>query len=177
VETEARKLSSNESFPPTTDDDGVVKTVFFDVDTQLDFLSPEGALYVPGAECIVNSLCQLTRFAAANQIPIISMVDAHAENDPEFKTWKPHCVVGTTGQRKAAATLLKNPIVLRTAPRSPSSLESSMKETAQILVEKQQLDCFANPNLRPLLKRSARRTVDYSQPKLAPTLFVEVNAS
>jgi len=37
-----------------------MSAVFFDVDTQLDFLYPAGALYVPGAESIV------TRVAALN---------------------------------------------------------------------------------------------------------------
>ena len=27
-----------------------MKTVFFDIDTQIDFVFPAGALYVPGAE-------------------------------------------------------------------------------------------------------------------------------
>jgi hypothetical protein len=29
-----------------------MKTVFFDVDTQIDFLYPAGALYVPGGETV-----------------------------------------------------------------------------------------------------------------------------
>ena len=36
-----------------------MKTVFFDVDTQLDFVFPAGALYVPGAENIVENLRSL----------------------------------------------------------------------------------------------------------------------
>ena len=32
-----------------------MKSVFFDVDTQIDFLYPAGALYVPGAESIVGN--------------------------------------------------------------------------------------------------------------------------
>jgi nicotinamidase/pyrazinamidase len=111
-----------------------VKTVFFDVDTQLDFLYPSGALYVPGAEAIVPVLGQLTRFAADKNIQIISTADAHAENDAEFKLWKPHCVAGTWGQQKASVT--------------KSSAE-------QIIVEKQSLDAFTNPNLRPLLAKIA----------------------
>ena len=31
-----------------------MRTVFFDVDTQIDFMFPSGALYVPGAEQIVR---------------------------------------------------------------------------------------------------------------------------
>ena len=36
-----------------------MKTIFFDVDTQLDFLYPAGALYVPRAETIVAQLGEL----------------------------------------------------------------------------------------------------------------------
>ncbi|MGA8030725.1 MAG: isochorismatase family cysteine hydrolase [Bryobacteraceae bacterium] len=122
-----------------------MKTVFFDVDTQLDFLYPSGALAVPGAPEIVKALTELTRFAAANHIQIISTADAHTENDPEFQTWKPHCITGTTGQRKASGTLLDQPLVLGTGPRALDTIRP------QIIIEKQAIDCFTNPNLRPLL--------------------------
>lgn len=131
-----------------------MKTVFFDVDTQLDFLYPAGALYVPGAEKIVKSLDELTSFARANQIQIISTADAHSEDDPEFQTWKPHCVVDTTGQQKTAGTLLNGRVVL-CDPREA-------KDAPQIIVEKQKLDCFTNPNLKPLIELlQAERYVVY----------------
>ena len=57
---------------------GRMKTVFFDIDSQLDFLYPAGALYVPGAERIVPAIARLNRFAAAHGIPVISTTDAHA---------------------------------------------------------------------------------------------------
>ncbi len=44
-----------------------MKTVFFDVDTQIDFLYPAGALYVPGAETIVDRIAALNRFAARTE--------------------------------------------------------------------------------------------------------------
>ncbi len=117
-----------------------MKTVFFDVDTQLDFVYPAGALYVPGAEDIVGSLTKLTRFAAEKSYRIIATMDAHSEDDAEFKIWKPHCVVGTTGQQKCAGTLAAQ----------------------QIVIEKQKLDCFSNPKLRLLLKElAAERYVVY----------------
>lgn len=122
-----------------------MKTVFFDVDTQLDFLYPAGALAVPGAQAIVKPLNTLTSFAAANKIQIISTTDAHTEDDPEFKTWKPHCVAGTTGQQKTAGSLLAQRLVLSTAMGAP------IPQAPQIIVEKQSLDCFTNPNLRPLI--------------------------
>ncbi|HMF77468.1 MAG TPA: isochorismatase family cysteine hydrolase [Bryobacteraceae bacterium] len=125
-----------------------MKTIFFDVDTQLDFLYPAGALAVPGAEHIVGSLNQLTSFAAQHEIQIISTADAHSEDDPEFQTWKPHCVAGTNGQQKTAGTLLSRPFILTS---TPARMEFTFNQAKQIIIEKQMLDCFTNPNLRPLL--------------------------
>jgi nicotinamidase/pyrazinamidase len=110
-----------------------MKTVFLDVDTQIDFLFPAGALYVPGAERLLPAIARLNHFAAVRGIPLISTTDAHSDNDPEFRHWPPHCVVGTTGQRKPAETLV----------------------AGQIVVEKQALDVFTNPEFPALLDRLA----------------------
>ncbi len=128
-----------------------MKTIFFDVDTQLDFLYPAGALAVPGAQDIIQALVELTGFAAANRIQVISTADAHAEDDAEFKTWKPHCVIDTTGQQKAAGTLLERRLILSTERGAIQELRSRLVDASQIIVEKQKIDCFTNPNLRPLL--------------------------
>ena len=69
-----------------------MSAVFVDVDSQLDFLYPAGALYVPGAERIVPAVAKLNRFAAEHGIPVVSTTDAHTENDSEFQTWPHHCV-------------------------------------------------------------------------------------
>ena len=123
-------------------------TVFFDVDTQLDFLYRAGALYVPGAETIVPQVAALNRYAAENGFPVVSTVDAHTENDPEFSNWPPHCVAGTAGQQKPAATLLEP----RTSIRSTRE-DFDLKDARQILLEKQSVDCFTNANLPALLDR------------------------
>ena len=119
-----------------------MKTVFFDIDSQRDFLYPAGALYVPHAERIVPAIAHLNRFAAAHGIPVVSTVDAHAENDPEFSVWPPHCIVGTWGQRKAQATLVDS--------------------ASQIIVEKQTVDVFLSPDLVRVVERlNADRYVVY----------------
>jgi nicotinamidase/pyrazinamidase len=123
-----------------------MKMVFFDVDTQLDFLYPAGALYVPGAESIVPQVAALNRHAANTGIPLISTVDAHTENDPEFREWPPHCVAGTAGQQKPAATLLEPRITIRSTRE-----DFELKDARQILLEKQSVDCFTNANLPALL--------------------------
>jgi nicotinamidase/pyrazinamidase len=136
-------------------DDGViiegVKTVFFDVDTQLDFLFPAGALYVPGAEHTLKALRELISFASGNGVQIISTADAHLEDDPEFKTWRPHCVAGTTGQQKAVGTLLANAVVIGSEVEGFKEGRDRLNAAPQIVVEKQQVDCFTNPNLPALL--------------------------
>jgi nicotinamidase/pyrazinamidase len=112
-----------------------MKTVFFDIDTQLDFLVPAGALYVPGAEKLIPRIAELNRQAPL----LVSTVDAHTENDPEFKLYPPHCIAGTLGQHKPACTSL-----------------------GQYILEKQALDCFTNPALDVQLREwNADRYVVY----------------
>ncbi len=129
-----------------------MKTVFFDVDTQIDFLYPAGALYVPGAEQIVPNLTQLVKYAATHNVQLISTADAHTENDEEFKIWKPHCVVGTVGQQKPGSFLLNGPLVISSTPKSNDQIAANLQAAPQILLEKQHVDCFSNPNLQPLLQ-------------------------
>ncbi len=117
--------------------------VFFDVDTQLDFLYPAGALYVPGAETLVPALARLTDFAATHGLPIISTMDAHSGGDPEFQSWPHHCVAGCLGQRKPDATLLGT-------------------RGRQFFIEKQHVNCFTSAALMPLLAQlQAGRFVVY----------------
>jgi nicotinamidase/pyrazinamidase len=115
-----------------------MKTVFFDVDTQIDFLYPAGALYVPGSEALVPLIAELNRKAPT----VISTMDAHAEDEAEFQLYPSHCVKGCLGQRKPAATLLGDP--------------------KQIFLEKQSVNCFSVATLADLLgELAADRYVVY----------------
>lgn len=132
-------------------------TVFFDVDTQLDFVYPAGALYAPGAERILPAIERLNHYGAAHGIPVISTTDAHTENDPEFQKWPHHCVAGSLGQRKPGLALLDSRVVV-----GSNAPEPAVAGVAQIIVEKQMLDCFSNPNLpRVLSQLNADRYVVY----------------
>src|SRR3954451_17872647 len=120
-------------------------TVFFDIDTQLDFMLPAGALYVPGAEHMLPAIARLNQFAGTHGIPLISTTDAHAENDPEFRTYPPHCVGGTIGQTKPFSTVLDKRTVLPDKRIAPFSL------APQIVLQKTVLNAFSNANLPTLL--------------------------
>jgi nicotinamidase/pyrazinamidase len=107
---------------------------FFDIDTQIDFVFPGGALYGPGAERVIPNVAALNHYAGENGIPLISTMCAHPENAREFQVWPPHCIVGTAGQQKAPATLLAD-------------------REKQIIIEKDDLDMFSNPTVVPLLDK------------------------
>jgi len=103
---------------------------FFDIDTQIDFLFPAGALYSPGAERLIPPVARLNKLAVRKNIPLISTMCAHPEDAAEFKAWPPHCVVGTVGQQKPAALLAGS---------------------GQTILEKNDLDMFSNPRAAQLL--------------------------
>lgn len=107
---------------------------FFDIDTQIDFVFPAGALYGPGAERVIPEVAALNHYAGEHGIPLISTMCAHPEDAREFQVWGPHCVIGTAGQQKPAATLL--------AAREK-----------QIFIQKNDIDMFSNPNVLPLLDK------------------------
>ena len=50
--------------------------IFWDVDTQHDFMDPDGKLYVKGAELIKPKLEQLTQYAHARGIQIVASSDS-----------------------------------------------------------------------------------------------------
>ena len=133
-----------------------MKTVYFDIDTQMDFMTPAGALTVPGAERLIPAIAALNQKAWARGEAVVSTVDAHAENDAEFRVWPAHCVRGTLGQAKPEATLDKGRVVV------PSVAGAAIVDAPQYVVEKQALDCFTNVNMRALLERlGAERYVVY----------------
>ena len=122
--------------------------LFLDIDTQKDFMLPGGALYVPGAEEIIPVIKRLTGFAGRNNIPLLSSVDAHEPDDPEFRDFPPHCVSNTPGQSKIPESLLDEYLVAGQAPADGASFTRHR----QIIIEKTNLDLFSNPNTEIILK-------------------------
>jgi nicotinamidase/pyrazinamidase len=130
--------------------------IFWDVDTQVDFLSPAGKLYVPGSEAIAPTLRRLTRWAAEHRVLVVASADAHHAGDPEFQQWPPHCLVGTTGQRKIPETTLPHQFTL---PNHRAEIPADLSAWQQVILEKQQLDVFTNPNTAPLVEQLGRPDV------------------
>lgn len=86
--------------------------VFWNVDTQRDFMLKHGKLYVPGAEEILPNLQKLTQFAQAENFFVVNTADSHVENSaelsdtPDFKeTFPPHCMRGSLGAEFVPETM------------------------------------------------------------------------
>lgn len=128
--------------------------VFWDVDTQVDFMLPGGKLYVPGAEKIIPNLKRLVDAARQKRVLLVSSADAHLPDDEEFAQFPPHCMQGTPGQSKIPETLTPNPVVV------PDVLDARLPERfapgQQVLIEKRKLDVFTNPNITRVLERVVR---------------------
>jgi nicotinamidase/pyrazinamidase len=128
--------------------------VFLDIDTQVDFMLPEGSLYVPGAEEIIPNLQELMTYARQHEIPVISSADAHPPDDPSFSEWPPHCVVGTPGQKRIPQTLFPSPTVI--ANRA-GAFRPPAQWAGQFIVEKQEYDVSTNVNFDAILASLGRR--------------------
>ena len=122
--------------------------IFWDVDTQADFMLPDGKLYIPGAETIIPTLGELTSWAASHQVLVIADVDAHQPNEEEFRLYPPHCLVGTPGQKKIPETTLSPQFII---PNRPKAELPAVERYRQIVIEKQTIDVFTNPNIEAFL--------------------------
>jgi nicotinamidase/pyrazinamidase len=143
------------------------QTVFWDVDTQFDFMQPQGNLYVPEAEQIIDKVSQVRRFALDNGYSIIADVDWHSEeneeisDDPDFKeTFPPHCLAGSKGSERVG-DLGNIPIdYIENNPTDEKALRKLVvKDQFHIVIRKESLDAFENPNTDKLLEIVAPKTI------------------
>ena len=124
--------------------------VLIDIDTQRDFIDPDGALFFEGAEKTIPNLEKLFAWAADRGVPIISTVDSHDPDDPEFADWPPHCVLDTWGHEKLPETLIEPRKVVR---REGETLDiGSLFDTyRQVIFQKQTIGLFDNPALQQVI--------------------------
>jgi nicotinamidase/pyrazinamidase len=127
------------------------RLIFWEVDAQEDFMLPGGRLYVPGAEKIIPNIQRLVETAVSNGTLLISSACAHSENDPEFRTFPPHCIKGTPGARIIPEGMAGK---FSTIPNDPFfPLPAEALHSPQIVIEKQMLDVFSNPHTSTLVER------------------------
>ena len=125
--------------------------IFWEVDTQADFMLPGGKLYVPGAERLLPNIRKLTDAARHGRVFLVSHGCYHAQDDPEFKTFPLHCIKGTPGAAYVPEALAEK---VNTVPNEASAaLPKDLSQYQQILLEKQTLDIFESLHADELLQR------------------------
>jgi len=130
------------------------RIVFWEVDTQADFMLPGGKLYVPGAEKIILNVKRLVDVAREGRVFLVSDACRHTRNDPEFKTFPPHCIRGTRGARIIPEGLAQT---FSTVPNDAAfQLPGEILYSQQIVIEKQTLDVFDNPHTKTIVNRLGR---------------------
>jgi len=132
--------------------------ILWDVDTQVDFVEPDGKLYVAGAEEARPAMARLVEAARAAGMVHVASCDQHELTDPEISeepdfadTWPPHCLLGTRGAEKIPETKQVDPVPLPLVPVPAAILRRSLEGVREILIPKKQYDPFTNPNTETML--------------------------
>jgi nicotinamidase/pyrazinamidase len=125
--------------------------IFWEVDVQADFMLPGGHLYVPGAEKLLPNIRRLTDASRQGKVFLVSHGCFHAPNDPEFKTFPPHCVKGTPGSDLVPEALTDK--VVRVENTDLAKLPADLSQYQQILLEKQTLNIFESRHADALVQQ------------------------
>jgi nicotinamidase/pyrazinamidase len=141
----------------------MASVIFWDVDTQYDFMRADGKLYVPDSEQIIPNLKRLTDYAHRTGVRIVASADDHVpghrelSDKPDFKeTFPLHCMRGTPGQKKIPETALKNPLVIEPELADAKAVAGLVKKhKGDILFHKHWFDVFTNPNVEPAVNQLA----------------------
>jgi nicotinamidase/pyrazinamidase len=127
------------------------QTIFWEVDTQADFMLPKGKLYVPGAERLLPNIQRLTDAARQGKVFLVSHGCYHLPGDPEFAAFPPHCLQATEGADFVPEALAEK--VLRIPNEPDATIPEDLTSYQQILLEKQTLDIFQSRHADTLVQR------------------------
>ena len=136
----------------------MTKIIFWNVDTQYDFMKLDGALYVAGAEGIEPALKRVTEYAREQGIKVVNTADWHTpesreiSDTPDFRTtFPPHCLMETKGAEYIPATKPDNLYVIDW--RDASFDKGQVVEKRNIVLYKDAFDIFAgSPHADGVLK-------------------------
>jgi len=123
--------------------------IFFDIDTQRDFMDSSGALYVPDAEAIRPNIERLLRAAGERKVMTISSRCAHEPDDPEFEIFPPHCIDGSPGAERVFADLPALPRQ-EIAVDAVADSQTELQPATHYVVKKKVFDLFSNQWLEEL---------------------------
>jgi len=141
------------------------RLIFWNVDTQYDFVEPEGKLYVAGAEMLKPTWQKLTNLAKSKNIRVINTADYHLENSAELSkkadyitTFPEHCMAGTKGAEYVKETKPEDAIVFDWKKEYDiSSLLLNFNAYRNIVIQKDAFDVFAGKPESNVMSAVAQR--------------------
>jgi nicotinamidase/pyrazinamidase len=142
--------------------------IFWNVDTQFDFVSPNGKLYVPGAELLKPNWKKLTQLAKLKSLVVVNTADWHYSDSaelsehPDFVNSFPlHCMANTSGAEFVQETNPENPLVINWEKESEITKEIIDSQKHQnYVIRKDAFDVFkGNRFTEQLLKMISPKTV------------------
>ena len=124
--------------------------IFWNVDTQVDFISPHGKLYVPGAELIKPNLKRLTQLAKNKLITVVNTADWHYSNSselsstPDFiETFPEHCMANTKGAEFIQETNPENSLIIDWETENSNNIELiKSQKHRNYIIRKDAFDVF-----------------------------------
>jgi nicotinamidase/pyrazinamidase len=133
------------------------QTIFYDINTQRDFILPDGKFHIPGAEKMVPAWKVITDLARDQKVQIVCSVDCHTPGDPILKSWggpyPDHCLAGTPGQQKIDETAPLNPMMLENKEYTPDEIQKVLTHKGEIVFRRQQFEKLAdNAHLSAILR-------------------------
>ncbi|MBR9701141.1 cysteine hydrolase [Candidatus Woesearchaeota archaeon] len=136
-----------------------MKTLFWNVDTQNDFMNKDGALYVQDAENIKANLSLVTELARQYKIPVLNTADWHTpeseeiSNTPDYKTtFPPHCIQDSEGAQFGYSTKPREDATI-VDWQEKTDLSELKNHKGDIIIYKDKFDVFTgNPQTTAVLE-------------------------
>ncbi len=142
--------------------------LFWNSDTQIDFVYPRGRLYVDGAEDLRKSWKKLTVLAREKSICVVNTADYHFKNSTEIdetpdyiKTFPEHCMANTRGADFIKETDPEDSLIFNWNKDyliTPQLFEE--KTHRNFIIRKDAFDVFkGNPHTRTIIQNIKPETV------------------
>lgn len=123
----------------------IYECIIIDVNTQIDFLTSEGALPVANLDDILPNIKKIFAWAKKHKLPIASPADIHPPGTEKVKSPLFHCIEGTKGQQKLPFTLLPKRYLIEHNSSDLALPPNLFEKYRQVIIHKRTNDVFTNP--------------------------------
>jgi len=127
--------------------------ILVDMNTQCDFLLPNGATPVANRAQVLPNIRRLMNWGRIQDLPVVSSLECHRPG--EFTNGlPPHCLDYSNGQKKLPFTLMPRRIILHGDNTLDLPLEP-FRRYQQLIFSKRQVDFLTNPKADRLVNAVA----------------------